>query len=184
MSAMRHTTPQVPTGKRASVAGARVAATSETNLSLIVSPPCVDDGGSAQKALRTQRYREIVDRFEQVARANVTTFVHVADLSRIADINQRTLSRAFREILGIGPCRYLQHLRLSEVKRVLLSEEITVTQAAIRFGFVELGKFGVLYRRAFGESPSETRRRRQAVCAVSLAESPLVSNEVQEKAVP
>jgi transcriptional regulator GlxA family with amidase domain len=119
-----------------------------------------------------------VDRFEQVARANVATFVHVADLSRIVDINQRTLSRAFREILGIGPHRYLQHLRLSEVKRVLLSEEVTVTQAAIRFGFVELGKLGVLYRRAFGETPSETTRRRQAVCAVSLAESPLAPNEM------
>jgi transcriptional regulator GlxA family with amidase domain len=108
---------------------------------------------------RTQRYRQIVDHFEEVARANVGNFAHVADLSRIAGINQRTLSRAFREILGIGPYRYLQHLRLSEVKRVLLSEGGSVTQAAMRFGFRELGRFGVLYRRAFGESPSQTRRR-------------------------
>jgi AraC-like DNA-binding protein len=43
-----------------------------------------------------------------------------------------------------------------------LSEEGTVTEAAMRFGFPELGKFGVLYRKAFGESPSETRRRAQS----------------------
>jgi transcriptional regulator GlxA family with amidase domain len=89
--------------------------------------------------------------------------VHVVDVSRVAGVNKRTLSRAFREIHGIGPYRYLQRLRLSELKRVLFSEEITVTQAALRLGFGELGKLGVLYKKTFGESPSETRRRRHAV---------------------
>jgi transcriptional regulator GlxA family with amidase domain len=112
---------------------------------------------------RIQRYGQIVNHFEQIARANVGKFVHVADVSRVAGVNQRTLSRAFREIHGIGPYRYLQHLRLSELKRVLFSEEITVTQAALRLGFGELGKLGVLYKKTFGESPSDTRRRRQAV---------------------
>jgi transcriptional regulator GlxA family with amidase domain len=116
---------------------------------------------------RTQRYRQIVDHFEQVARANVGEFVKVAYLSRIAGISQRTLSRAFREIRGLGPYRYLQYLRLSEVRRVLSSEEGTITQAAMRFGFRELGRFGVLYRKAFGESPSEAKRRRSSVHAVS-----------------
>ena len=106
--------------------------------------------------------------------------VQVADLSHIAGFNQRTLLRAFREVCGIGPYRYLQHLRLSEVKRVLLSEEVTVTQAAMRFGFVELGRFGVQYKKIFGETPSETRRRRQAVREVSPSDPPLVPNEVEE----
>ena len=35
----------------------------------------------------------------------------------------------------------------------------TVTDAAMRFGFRELGRFAVDYRAAFGESPSETLRR-------------------------
>ena len=129
---------------------------------------------------RTERYHQIVDHFERVARANVEKFAHVTNVSCIAGINQRTLSRAFREVHGIGPYRYLRHLRLSELKRVLVSEEITVTQAALRLGFVELGKLGVLYKKAFGESPSETKRRRQALREVSLSDSPLVPNEVEE----
>jgi AraC family ethanolamine operon transcriptional activator len=104
----------------------------------------------------------------------------VADLSRIVGINQRTLSRAFREIHGIGPYRYLQHLRLSEVKQVLLSEQGTITQAAMRFGFHEIGRFGVLYRKAFDETQSETRRRRQAVREISPSGLALVPNEVEE----
>jgi transcriptional regulator GlxA family with amidase domain len=129
---------------------------------------------------RNRRYREIVDHFEQVARANVGRFVHVADLSRVAGVNQRTLSRAFRDIRGLGPYRYLQYLRLSEVRRVLSSEEGTVTQAAMRFGFRELGRFGVLYRKAFGESPSETKRRRRSVHVISHHDAPSVANDTEE----
>ena len=128
---------------------------------------------------RTRRYRLIVEHFERVARANVGKFAHVADLSRVAGVNQRTLSRAFREIRGIGPYRYLQYLRLSEVKRVLSLEGGTVTQATMRFGFRELGKFGVLYRRAFGESPSETRRRGRSVHAVLHHDPPRGPNDTE-----
>jgi transcriptional regulator GlxA family with amidase domain len=135
----------------------------------------------ARTAPLAERYRQIVEHFEQVARANIGTLVRVADLSRIADINQRTLSRAFHEIHGISPYRYLQLLRLSEVKRILLSEQGTITQAAMQFGFRELGKFGVLYRKAFGESPSGTRRRKQSMQAGSPCDISLVPNDVKEE---
>jgi len=111
---------------------------------------------------QAQRYRQLVDRFEEVARAQVGTYVHVTDLCRLAGINERTLLRAFRSVHGIGPYRYVRQLRLDEVRRALASEDITVTQAAMQFGFRELGRFGVMYREAFGESPSETRRRIRA----------------------
>jgi transcriptional regulator GlxA family with amidase domain len=114
------------------------------------------------KAPQTDRYRRIVEHFEQVACAKIETLMRVADLCRVAEVNQRTLSRAFREVRGIGPHHYLRSLRLREVKRVLASERITVTQAAMRFGFREVGRFAALYKKTFGVSPSETKRCRQA----------------------
>jgi transcriptional regulator GlxA family with amidase domain len=121
---------------------------------------------------RTQRYRQIVDHFEEVARANSENCVHVENLSRIAGINQRTLSRAFRKVRGTTPYRYLQHLRLTEVKRLLALEGGSVTRTAMRFGFRELGKFGVLYKKAFGESASQTRQRGRSMNAVSHHDTP------------
>jgi AraC-like DNA-binding protein len=35
----------------------------------------------------------------------------------------------------------------------------TVTDAAVRCGFSHLGRFSITYRRAFGESPSDTLAR-------------------------
>jgi transcriptional regulator GlxA family with amidase domain len=115
------------------------------------------------KTRQTERYRLIVGHFEEVARANVTTLMRVSDLCVLAGINQRTLSRALREVRGMGPYRYLLFLRLSEVRRILASEQVTVTQAAMQFGFREPGRFAALYKKSFGESPSETKRRNRAV---------------------
>jgi transcriptional regulator GlxA family with amidase domain len=115
----------------------------------------------------SQHYCELVDRFEKVARENIGRLTRVADVCRIGGFNQRTLSRAFREVRETTPYRCLQDLRLREVKRILSSEEGTVTQAAMQFGFREAGRFSAQYRKAFGESPSETKRQARARRAAS-----------------
>jgi transcriptional regulator GlxA family with amidase domain len=53
-------------------------------------------------------------------------------------------------------------LRLSSARRALLSADGTiakVTEIAMSFGFAELGRFSVEYKKAFGESPSQTLYR-------------------------
>jgi transcriptional regulator GlxA family with amidase domain len=50
-------------------------------------------------------------------------------------------------------------LRLSRARWALMSADskrATVTEIATSFGFVELGRFSVEYRKVFGESPSQT----------------------------
>jgi len=39
------------------------------------------------------------------------------------------------------------------------NRSMTVTDIALRSGFLELGRFSVEYRQMFGESPSETLRQ-------------------------
>lgn len=108
------------------------------------------------------RYREIVDRFEKIARANLAQGAGVAELCRIAAVERRTLVRAFRAVHGEAPSQYLRMLRLNLARQALLAADAgckTVTEIVTRFGFRELGRFAVGYRRTFGESPSETLRR-------------------------
>jgi transcriptional regulator GlxA family with amidase domain len=111
------------------------------------------------------QYQQVVDRFDEVAQANVGRLVGIAELCRAAGITPRTLSRAFRAIRGTPPSRYLHDLRLTQVRDALLSDggEGSVTEIAMRFGFRELGRFAVDYRARFGESPSETLRRSSSV---------------------
>jgi AraC-like DNA-binding protein len=65
-------------------------------------------------------------------------------------------------ICGKAPYRHLRDQRMLEARRALLhpaSATTTVTSVAVQFGFLELGRFSVEYRTAFGESPSATLRR-------------------------
>ena len=82
------------------------------------------------------------------------------ELSRATGVAKRSMSRAFRLILGIGPATYLRHYRLNEARRALLQNGdggTTVTQVARRFGFRHLGRFSEQYKAMFGEAPSVTR---------------------------
>lgn len=85
--------------------------------------------------------------------------IQIADLCGALNFSRRTLHRAFAESLGIGPARYLTLKRLAAVRTELRwsdPAEINVTQAAIKYGFWELGRFAREYRQIFGERPSET----------------------------
>lgn len=85
--------------------------------------------------------------------------IHIADLCRALRVSRRTLHRAFTKTLGIGPARYLMLKRLTAVRTELRGSEpgsIKVTDAAVKYGFWELGRFARDYRQIFGERPSET----------------------------
>ncbi|OMI10938.1 hypothetical protein BSN85_14115 [Bradyrhizobium brasilense] len=84
-------------------------------------------------------------------------------------VSERTLRNAFNEIHGVPPCRRLRMLRLLHARKVLLvadRELTTVTHVATAWGFSELGRFSVEYRKAFGESPSQTLYGRVRTCCI------------------
>jgi AraC-like DNA-binding protein len=105
---------------------------------------------------------DLVEKAEKLALAEIDEPLHISAVCRALAVSQRTLRKAFRETYGLPPCRRLRLLRLSEARRVLLAADrgrVTVTQIATGFGFLELGRFSVEYRKVFGETPSQTLRQ-------------------------
>ena len=122
------------------------------------------------------RYSELVERFEQAVRDTMGASVSIHELCRTTALNQRTLLRAMRAVHGMSPCQYLHGQRLAEARMALLSDAApaaSVTEVALRCGFRELGRFSVDYRATFGESPSDTLRRR----AVAANATPRIVSE-------
>jgi len=116
--------------------------------------------------------RNLVDRAEGLALADPDEPLHIANLCRALAVSERTLRKAFHKIYGLPPYRHLRFLRLSQARGALLAADgqvVTVTEIATGFGFVELGRFSVEYRKVFGESPSKTLQR---------ASSPKLRNRV------
>ena len=56
---------------------------------------------------------------------------------------------------------FLRRIRLERVRNELIhaTNGATVTSAAMRWGFLHLGRFAADYRARFNESPSATLRR-------------------------
>ena len=110
--------------------------------------------------LTTRRYREIVDRFEDIARASLGEPRTMPHICAALMVGQRTLARAVRAVRGTTPAQHLHALALAEARAALQDPATrSVGQVALRCGFRELGRFAADYRAAFGENPSETLRR-------------------------
>lgn len=84
------------------------------------------------------------------------------DLISVSGSSGRALFDGFRRFRGTSPLAYLRTVRLARVREHLLhaGDEETVTAIATQWGFFQLGRFAALYKSSFGESPSETLRRR------------------------
>lgn len=113
-------------------------------------------------ARQSKSCRDLVEQAENLALADLDGPLQIPDLCRVLGVSDRTLRKAFHRIHGTAPCRYLRMMRLSQARWTLLSADcrlVTVTDVATCFGFVELGRFSVEYRKTFGESPSQTLHR-------------------------
>lgn len=108
-----------------------------------------------------QRYQSIITQVEDIARRQSGEQLHIGFLCRRCGVTERMLRNAFRSICRATPYRYLRDRRMQEAREALLhaSGTTTVTAIATQFGFMELGRFSVEYRSAFGERPSETLKR-------------------------
>jgi transcriptional regulator GlxA family with amidase domain len=116
---------------------------------------------------------DLVEQAERLALAHLDEPLHISALCRTLEVSERTLRKAFQRIHGLPPCRHLRMLRLSRARRALLSADCrleTVTGIATCFGFMELGRFSVEYRKVFGESPSHTLHRVSSTKAFPTAD--------------
>jgi AraC-like DNA-binding protein len=104
----------------------------------------------------------IVKDAEDYALAHMGDRLYVTDLCKAADVSERSLEYAFKDIMGMTPVAYLTRVRLHRVRQALLAAapgSTTVSVQALNGGFWHFGEFSRAYRNCFGELPSETLRR-------------------------
>ena len=88
--------------------------------------------------------------------------VTALELAVAVGVSQRTLEYAFREKLEITPAAYLRIYRLNATHRELLAADpkvSTVTSIALKWGFTHPGRFSLMHRKMFNETPSEALRK-------------------------
>ncbi|GAB2183712.1 AraC-like ligand-binding domain-containing protein [Roseibium sp. LAB1] len=86
--------------------------------------------------------------------------ISLLDISTHARTSPRNLQLQFRQEFGCTPLQYLQDVRLSYARHLLLTEgrNLPVAEVAYRSGHRHFGRFSVAYRKRFGETPGATGR--------------------------
>jgi AraC family L-rhamnose operon regulatory protein RhaS len=74
-------------------------------------------------------------------------------------LTPRTLHRQFVSQTGQTPQKYLNNLRLNRAKCLLKISDRSLTDIAFFCGFGDSNNFSTLFKKAFGISPSQMRRR-------------------------
>lgn len=102
---------------------------------------------------------ERIVRARQAMRERIAEPVSIDELAKEAKMSRFHFARLFRSQVGKAPYAYLIDLRLERASRLLSREGGSVASAALDSGFGDLGRFATMFRRRYGMSPSEFRRR-------------------------
>ncbi|WP_162901214.1 helix-turn-helix domain-containing protein [Breoghania sp. L-A4] len=131
----------------------------ETVLQVATAVPlnCASDP-SASTRRRAMRIARAASAFIE-GRLSEDQLPTMIEICRELRVSRRTLQYAFLDYASLTPLDYLRRVRLNGARRLLRETDpqaITVTEAAMRFGFLHLGRFAQDYKTLFGESPSAT----------------------------
>ncbi|MGG2134579.1 AraC family transcriptional regulator [Bacillus sp. S2(2024)] len=77
----------------------------------------------------------------------------VEELANATNMSVSGLHHKFKAVTSMGPLQYQKQLRLQEARRLLISGQMNVTNAALEVGYVSSSQFNREYRRLFGLSP-------------------------------
>jgi AraC-like DNA-binding protein len=93
-------------------------------------------------------------------RSDLGRLWRITELAAMCGVPRRTLEKHFKHFAGCSPLEFLRNERFDQVRRKLshASPEMNVTEIATECGFNHRGRFALIYRGRYGESPSDTIR--------------------------
>lgn len=80
--------------------------------------------------------------------------LRVETLARESGMSPTTFHHHFKSLTAMSPLQYQKQLRLTEARRLMLSERLDAATAAFRVGYESPSQFSREYRRLFGAPPS------------------------------
>lgn len=84
--------------------------------------------------------------------------ISIEQLARSLGYHRTHLAKIFKKQLGVSPMQFLMHVRLEQAKS-LLDSHWTIEQVASSVGFSDALYFSKQFRKRYGVSPTEYRRR-------------------------
>lgn len=102
-------------------------------------------------------------RSDLVARAGeaLERGMEVREAARALGVSYPTLHRCFREVLGVSPKQFAERSRWAKAEEHLASDLLSIKEIAAHLGFHSPSHFSMAFRKAYGSTPVQWRRRCQ-----------------------
>ncbi|WP_303312722.1 substrate-binding domain-containing protein [Hymenobacter sp. BT730] len=93
-----------------------------------------------------------------IVEANLTrSDLSVEDVARSMGISRVQLYRKVKAVLGTGVTEFIQGVRLTKARQLLLTDELTIAEVAYQLGFSSPSYFSTSFKARYHVSPSEFR---------------------------
>lgn len=98
-----------------------------------------------------------IERVIVAMHANLGERITIDDMARIAMFSKFHFSRAFRDLTGMSPGRFLSALRLQAAKHLLVSTSLSVAEISNQVGYSSVGTFSWRFKSSVGVAPTAFR---------------------------
>ncbi|AXF57670.1 bifunctional transcriptional activator/DNA repair enzyme AdaA [Salicibibacter kimchii] len=81
------------------------------------------------------------------------------DLSDVLQKNVSYIQRAFKEVMGISPIKYLHEVRIHKAKQLLQNHSYSITEIGLEVGYSDSAHFSTKFKELEEQTPKEFRRK-------------------------
>ena len=91
---------------------------------------------------------------------NYMNKISLSDTAKYCSVSNEHLSRTFKKQTGVGYNEYLLVFRLTKAEQMLINQPgLSVSDIAYRCGFNDSNYFSILFKKNYGVSPSEKKKK-------------------------
>lgn len=109
--------------------------------------------GILQSINNLQQIRPVLDYIEQ----HYAEPIYLDGLCSLVNISRYHFSRYFKKVTGMSISRFITLIRINMAKKMLVAQEMSITEIAEKSGFCNLHYFGKVFKDFTGMSPVQFR---------------------------
>lgn len=84
--------------------------------------------------------------------------IDIPTLAQRLGVSTSTLHHSFKDLMAMSPMQYLKELRLHRARLMMVTEDLSVGEAAFRVGYGSPSQFSREFKRQFGLSPGQAKQ--------------------------
>lgn len=111
------------------------------------------NGGELCKLAEPESNAARVARALHLMHEDVARTLRMEQLAEAARMSPSSFHQHFKAMTSMSPLQFQKQLRLLEARRLMVTEDVNVTEAAYRVGYVSASQFSREYSRMFGGAP-------------------------------